>query len=188
MRKARHRALPGAAGRGCRIGDRLLRAPFGFEAAHSAYLRLAAFDAGPVNRLLDTLTAEAQTFARQGIGDTEPVIEVTAYMRYAGQGWEIPVEVGARRRFEAGDGVMLKERFEAAYRRFFGRPIEGLDAEIVSWSVRASSPRAPSAHLEMTRALSKPAPRGKRECSTRRVADSSRRACSIGMNWRWARA
>ncbi|MCP6280616.1 hydantoinase/oxoprolinase family protein, partial [Klebsiella pneumoniae] len=32
--------------------------------------------------------------------------------------------------------------------RFFGRPIEGPDIEIVSWSVRASSPLPPVARIE----------------------------------------
>ena len=49
-------------------------------------------------------------------------------MRYAGQGWEIPVR-SRRRAVRDDDRLMLKERFEAEYQRFFGRPIHGLDAE-----------------------------------------------------------
>ena len=50
-----------------------------------------------VNRVVASLTEEAVAFARQGMGDAQPLLEVTAYMRYAGQGWEIPVDVAARR-------------------------------------------------------------------------------------------
>jgi N-methylhydantoinase A len=152
--------VPPGAGVGSAIG--FLRAPFGFEAARSAYMRLAAFDAAAVNRLVDGLTAEAVAFARQGIGDVQPLLEQTAYMRYAGQGWEIPVEIDLQRKFGEDDGSLLKQSFEDAYRRFFGRPIEGLDAEIVSWSVRASSPRLPTAAIEQTPAQSQPAPHARR--------------------------
>jgi N-methylhydantoinase A len=125
-------------------------------------MRLAAFDAAAVNRLVDGLTAEAVAFARQGIGDVQPLLEQTAYMRYAGQGWEIPVEIDLQRKFGEDDGSLLKQSFEDAYRRFFGRPIEGLDAEIVSWSVRASSPRLPTAAIEQTPAQSQPVPHAHR--------------------------
>jgi N-methylhydantoinase A len=163
--------VPPGAGVGSAIG--FLRAPFGFEAARSAYMRLAAFDAEALNRLVESLTAEAVAFARQGIGDVQPLLEQTAYMRYAGQGWEIPVEVTVQRSFVADDGSLLKDTFEAAYQRYFGRPIAGLDAEIVSWSVRASSAVQQAVAVEETPALSQPAPHG-----NRRLFDSASREFS----------
>lgn len=153
--------VPPGAGVGSAIG--FLRAPFGFEAARSAYMRLDGFDAAAVNRLLESLTAEAVAFARQGIGEDEPLLEQTAYMRYAGQGWEIPVDIAVHRRFVDGDRAGLMQSFEAAYRRFFGRPIDGLDAEIVSWSVKASSPRAAVTPIDEVPALSNPTPHGRRD-------------------------
>ena len=153
--------VPPGAGVGSAIG--FLRAPFGFEAARSAYMRLDEFDAAAVNRLLESLTAEAVAFARQGIGEDEPLLEQTAYMRYAGQGWEIPVDIAVHRRFVDGDRAGLMESFEAAYRRFFGRPIDGLDAEIVSWSVKASSLRAAVTPIDEVPALSNPTPHGRRD-------------------------
>ncbi len=160
--------VPPGAGVGSAIG--FLRAPFGFEAARSAYMRLSCFDAAAVNTLIDSLTGEAVAFAREGGGHLDPLLERTAYMRYAGQGWEIPVEIEPVRRFADGDGSLLKEHFESAYRRFFGRPIDGLDAEIVSWSVRASSPRPPVAPVEETGPLSTASPEG-----TRRLFDAASR-------------
>ena len=165
--------VPPGAGVGSAIG--FLRAPFGFEAARSAYMRLGEFDAEFVNRLLESLTTEAVDFARQGIGDIEPVLEQTAYMRYAGQGWEIPVDIDVRRRFGSDDRASLKESFEAAYRRFFGRPIEGLDAEIVSWSVKASSPRPPVTPVAAVTASGTPAATGTRklfDAASRRFAEA----------------
>jgi N-methylhydantoinase A len=152
--------VPPGAGVGSAIG--FLRAPFGFEAARSAYMRLAAFDAARLNVLVESLAVEAAAFARQGMGDAEPRFEHTAYMRYAGQGWEIPVEVEAARAFVDDDRRMLKERFESAYQRFFGRAIQGLDAELVSWSVRASAPLPAPRPATMTSARLRPAPAGTR--------------------------
>ena len=66
-------------------------------------------------------------------------MECTAYIRYVGQGWEIPVDVEIRKYTDA-DAATLRRRFEEVYAVHFGRAIEGLDAEIISWSLRASSP------------------------------------------------
>jgi N-methylhydantoinase A len=63
-------------------------------------------------------------------------------MRYAGQGWDIPVPL-ADDNFDAASAEMIAASFEKEYERFFGRAIEGLDIEIVSWSVKASSPLPP---------------------------------------------
>jgi N-methylhydantoinase A len=153
--------VPPGAGVGSAIG--FLRAPFGFEAARSAYMHLARFDADAVNRLLEALTREAEAFMRAGAGNLEPLLEQTAYMRYAGQGWEIPVDVEPGHRFGDDGARLLKERFESAYARFFGRAIDGLDAEIVSWSVRASSPRPPAIPVEETPPLTHPAGDGLRQ-------------------------
>jgi N-methylhydantoinase A len=59
-------------------------------------------------------------------------------MRYLGQGWEIPVPLPDRA-FGPDDAAGLQEAFRAAYARHFGRAIdglEGLEIEIVTWSVR----------------------------------------------------
>ena len=128
--------VPYGAGVGSALG--FLRAPFGFESARSGFMKLNVFDADQVNTLLVSMEEEATTFARQGLKDVDPILERVAYMRYAGQGWEIPVSVPVRD-FTAEDQHYLKDEFEKVYVRFFGRAIDGLDVEIVSWSVRASS-------------------------------------------------
>jgi N-methylhydantoinase A len=69
--------------------------------------------------------------------------EITAFMRYAGQGWEIPVALPDRA-FHAGDAALLRDSFRANYARFFGRAIDGLDGleiEIVTVSVKAEEIR-----------------------------------------------
>ena len=154
--------VPPGAGVGSAIG--FLRAPFSYEAVRSHYVALDRFDPDEVNAVVAELVAEASSFAAEGIaagaaavsGDqnaegadaaVEPLIERWAYMRYAGQGWEIPVEVDAAS-FDAQGGELLAVEFAKAYESIFGRAIEGLAIEAVSWSVRASLPRAPAARVE----------------------------------------
>ncbi len=95
--------VPPGAGVGSAIG--FLRAPFAYEAVRSHYARLDDFDPVEVREMLSELTAEAVSFVREAVAasgaDTgdgsapEPTIERWAHMRYAGQGWEIPVELPA---------------------------------------------------------------------------------------------
>ena len=59
-------------------------------------------------------------------------------MRYRGQGWEIPVAIPEGRFDEVAADSLLTE-FTKTYERFFGRAIEGLAIEAVSWAVRVAS-------------------------------------------------
>lgn len=133
--------VPPGAGVGSAIG--FLRAPFGFESVRSAYLRLSRFDAGKVNDVLHELKDEATSFVHQGAPGITPVLECIAYMRYVGQGWEIPVPIDVRR-YRDEDAATFRQLFDEEYEKAFGRVIDGLDVEIVSWSLRASSQVPPA--------------------------------------------
>ena len=128
--------VPPGAGVGSAIG--FLRAPFAFESVRSAYVRLSRFDAEAVNAVIFELKEEATSFVRSGAPEVDPECECTAYMRYVGQGWEIPVPV-AIKRYGVEDGELFRRMFSERYAFFFGRVIDGLDVEIVSWSLRAAS-------------------------------------------------
>ncbi|WP_313193355.1 hydantoinase/oxoprolinase family protein [Shinella zoogloeoides] len=136
--------VPPGAGVGSAIG--FLRAPFGYESVRSAVFNLSQFDFAEANRLVDAMQAEALGFVEGGLDSGAPVIERTLFMRYAGQGWDIPVPLDAET-FDAGSAARIAGQFEREYERFFGRAIEGLDIEIVSWSVKASSPLPPVARV-----------------------------------------
>jgi N-methylhydantoinase A len=103
----------------------------------SLYTRIDEFDYAAVNTLLHDLTAEAETFVRQGT-DAELVIERQVSMRYKGQGWEIPVRLSAGD-FDVFAAENLGGVFTKAYEEFFGRAIADLPIEAVSWSVRVAS-------------------------------------------------
>ncbi len=142
--------IPPGAGVGSAIG--FLKAPFGYEALASKLVPLSVFDAGTVNALLDELKATAEGFVRTG---TEGAIlrEITAFMRYRGQGWEIPVALPDRA-FTAADVVALRDRFQTSYAQFFGRAIGGLDGleiEIVTFSVKAQDRVPETARLTLMR-------------------------------------
>jgi N-methylhydantoinase A len=151
--------VPPGAGVGSAIG--FLRAPFGFEAVRSALVRLDDFDAQGLNAILAEMREEALGFVRQGGDIGTPDIECTAYMRYVGQGWEIPVTIG-QETFAPGDEARVKEAFERAYTRFFGRPVEGLPIEIVSWAVKAASELPPVEPVKEIAAAEAASPRGER--------------------------
>jgi N-methylhydantoinase A len=137
--------IPPGAGVGSAIG--FLRAPFGFEAVRGAFLRLSEFDADWTNRLIAELGEEAERFARAGAPEAELVREIKAYMRYQGQGWEIVVML-PNRDFVADDAAEIRRLFEAEYIRLFGRALEGLDIEIMNWSVQVRSELLQSARVE----------------------------------------
>ena len=142
--------VPSGAGVGSAIG--FLKAPFAYEALASKVVRLGRFDAGAVNTMLTELRQTAEGFVRSG---TSAAIncETIAYMRYQGQGWEIPVTLPDRM-LRDEDVDLIREAFRANYAQFFGRAIDGLDGleiEIVTWSVKASDTRnAPESHKLLT--------------------------------------
>ena len=128
--------IPPGAGVGSAIG--FLKAPFSYEASKGLFQRLDEFDAAAVNAALKEMEAEARAFVSAGAGDAETEIKLTAFMRYAGQGWEIPV-ILPYREFSADDNAQLQSAFETAYRGLFGRIIEDLAIEVTNWSLMVAS-------------------------------------------------
>ena len=84
--------VPPDAGVGSAVG--FLRAPFAYEAVRSFYTSTVDFDVDGANQVLAELTEEAVAFVREGT-DADVVVERQVAMRYKGQGWEIPVRLGA---------------------------------------------------------------------------------------------
>ena len=130
--------VPVGAGVGSAIG--FLLAPFSYEATRSFYATSENFDAVGVRAVLEELAAEAEAFVRMGTSEAVTA-EREVLMRYRGQGWEIPVAL-PHGDFDEIAAQELTTTFVKAYEAFFGRAIEGLTIEAVSWSVRVSSARA----------------------------------------------
>lgn len=131
--------VPPGAGVGSAIG--FLRAPFSFEANRTLFMRLAQFDTARVTRLFDEMEQEATRVVRSCGWDGAIQAEYKLYMRYAGQGWEIPVTLRPEEA-RAADPDTILQRFEHEYANLFGRTVKGLAAEITVWSVNAHTPQA----------------------------------------------
>ncbi|WP_372802194.1 hydantoinase/oxoprolinase family protein [Paracoccus seriniphilus] len=160
--------VPPGAGVGSAIG--FLRAPFSFEANRSVYMKLSDFDADRISKLLRELKDEATGFVRT-CDEVSPILaEFKVYMRYSGQGWEIPISLTEEQAM-APDAATFLARFEEDYAKLFGRTVAGMDVEITVWSVNATTPPeevarsvttdgAASARLDETRQLFDPASGG----------------------------
>ncbi len=138
--------IPQGAGVGSAIG--FLRTPFGYEAVGSKVMALSAFDAGVLNDLLNDLKATAEGFVRDG-SDGEITRDIVGFMRYRGQGWEIPVPLPDRA-FTDVDRDLIAQSFRDRYAQFFGRAIDGPQIEFVTFSVKAQVSRPQGARHDLT--------------------------------------
>ncbi|MEO1141747.1 MAG: hydantoinase/oxoprolinase family protein [Pseudomonadota bacterium] len=129
--------VPPGAGVGSAIG--FLRAPFSFEATRSVYMKLSDFDPAKITTILTNLKEEATGFVRNCDAEAEILADFKVYMRYTGQGWEIPITLTEDQALNPDKETFLR-LFEEDYTKLFGRPVQGLDAEITVWAVNATTP------------------------------------------------
>jgi N-methylhydantoinase A len=131
--------IPEGAGVGSAIG--FLRAPFSFEANRSVFMKARGFDPAKVRALFADMEQEATRFVRSCEATAPITADYKVYMRYKGQGWEIPVPLTPQQAAEADPDTFL-QRFEQDYAALFGRTVEGMEVEITVWSVNAHTPPA----------------------------------------------
>ena len=124
--------VPSGAGVGSAIG--FLRAPVGYEVVRSLYQRFSSFDVGAVNALLAEMETEAMGVVEQGSFGAPTAQTRIAYMRYVGQGHEIPVPLPARPLVQ-DDVAAIRAAYDTEYTRFYDRPVPGSDVEIMSYAV-----------------------------------------------------
>ena len=125
--------VPPGAGVGSAIG--FLRAPVGYEVVRSQYARLGRFDPVAAHDLLAAMAADAAAVVEPGRFGAPTRTVRTAFMRYVGQGHEIPVRLS--------DGPLhaaaLRAAFDAEYARFYDRPVPGSDVEVMSYAVSVAT-------------------------------------------------
>ena len=126
--------IPQGAGVGSAIG--FLRAPFSFESNRTHFMPHAGFAPHAVRALFADMVAEATRFVRTCVPDAPILADFKVYMRYKGQGWEIPVPLTPTQAEQADPAVFLA-RFEQEYTTLFGRTVAGMAVEITVWSVNA---------------------------------------------------
>ena len=156
--------VPTGAGVGSAIG--FLRAPFSFEATRSVYMKLSDFAPDTVKQLLSELESEATGFVRTCDAKAPIKAEYKVYMRYTGQGWEIPIALDAAQAANP-DAATFQALFEKDYTTLFGRTVAGMDIEITVWAVNATTeaaradplaetPKGASGAVDTTRTLFDP--------------------------------
>jgi N-methylhydantoinase A len=152
--------VPTGAGVGSAIG--FLRAPFSFEATRSLYMKLSDFNAGTIRDVLADLQREATAFVRSCDANADIQPEFKAYMRYTGQGWEIPIVLTPQQAANP-DKDTFQRLFEEDYANLFGRVVDGMDIEMTVWAVNATTPPAPVQAIEPARIFSEAPIAGTRE-------------------------
>ncbi len=133
--------VPTGAGVGSAIG--FLRAPVGYEVVRSLYQRFSTLDVGAVNALLGDMTEEAEAVVAEGSFGAATRQVRTAFMRYVGQGHEIPVSLPDRV-LTQDDVAGIRAAYDRAYAHFYDRPVPGSDVEIMSYAVQVSTLTEPA--------------------------------------------
>lgn len=132
--------VPPGAGVGSALG--FLRAPIRFEVVRSRYMRLGGLQAAAVAAMFAEMRAEAAQVLMDAGVDVAAKSQVReqrqAYMRYAGQGYEIAVDLDA---LSTTDEAAFRGGFEVAYTKLYGRTIPDMDIEVLSWTLALTAPQ-----------------------------------------------
>jgi len=148
--------FPRAAGVASAVG--MLVAPRSVEYTRGLVCTLERLDWGGVTQAIGELETQAKELMREaGAEPDQATFELTADMRYVGQGYEINVPLPSGL-VERRDSPALHAAFEAEYRRRFDRSLGNLGAEVVSWRLRVrSAPLVDRVEYELSERDSGPA-------------------------------
>ncbi|MBR0641801.1 hydantoinase/oxoprolinase family protein [Plastoroseomonas hellenica] len=151
--------VPVGAGVGSAHG--FLGAPIGYEVVRTRLVSLNAFDAGLVNDLFAAMREEAEAVVRLGAPDVALQEVRTGFMRYRGQGHEVPVILpdGV---YGAGDVAVFRAAFEATYHALYGRTIPKLEIEALTWTLSLAEAKPLPARIPDPPPAAAPAPSGRR--------------------------
>ena len=127
--------IPTNASVGSAVG--FLKAPVGYEVVKSLRMLLNRFETDKVNDLLEKMKNEAQGIIQSETGSMKFVEERFAFMRYAGQGHEIKVQVD-NNLLTQSDISKIKTSFEKKYEKLYSRILPNADIEILTWSLSLS--------------------------------------------------
>jgi len=127
--------IPTNASVGSAVG--FLKAPVGYEVVKSLRMLLNRFETDKVNDLLEKMKNEAQSIIQSETGSIKFVEERFAFMRYAGQGHEIKVQVD-NNLLTQSDISKIKTSFEKKYENLYSRILPNADIEILTWSLSLS--------------------------------------------------
>jgi N-methylhydantoinase A len=120
----------------------MLVAPRSVEYTRSLIQPVDRLDWHQVSTVIAELAARGRAVLREaGLDDERIALELMADMRYVGQGFEITVPLD-RTIPDRRDASALRQTFERDYVLRFGRDLDGVSVEVVSWRVRMIAPPA----------------------------------------------
>ncbi len=132
---ARRVIIPGDAGVGSAVG--FLLAPVSYEVVRSRQQNLNSLDISTINSLFDEMHREAMAVVSLAAGE-HPLIESRqAYMRYVGQGHELCIALPAKT-YSEENATDFRAAFERMYHNLYGHVIDGIDIEVLSWTLSLS--------------------------------------------------
>lgn len=129
--------IPPDAGVGSAVG--FLLAPISYEVVRSRQQVLANLDHQLVNDLYTEMRSEALAIVQEASTSDSLIETPQAYMRYVGQGHELAIDLPAGPYTESHRD-RFTEAFERTYANLYGHVIDGVDIEILSWTLMVSEP------------------------------------------------
>ncbi len=130
--------VPPLAGVGSALG--FFTAPVAFDLTRSHRVTLANADFTEIERLFNELEAEGAAILQQSGQDEQITFERTLMMRFVGQGAETDLSIESKP-FQQWERDQIRDLFDAAYQKLYGRTYPDTPVEFVTFKVRASLPQ-----------------------------------------------
>jgi N-methylhydantoinase A len=128
---------PAGAGVASALG--MLAAPPAFDSARSLPALLDEVSWEEVRNAIGEMTRGGMAeLLAAGIPEQHSAVELSAEMRYQGQGEPVRVPLGAG--LDGDPRRQVGEAFRAVYSRLYGRQPSGVAAEVLTWRVRVAGP------------------------------------------------
>jgi N-methylhydantoinase A len=130
--------VPPLAGVGSALG--FFTAPVAFDLTRSHRIALDGADFNEVERLFNELEHEGAAILQQAGKDENIIFERTLMMRFVGQGAETDLLI-EHKPFMQWEKSQIRELFDDAYKKLYGRTYPDTPVEFVTFKVRASLPQ-----------------------------------------------
>ncbi|MCP4628291.1 MAG: hydantoinase/oxoprolinase family protein [bacterium] len=130
--------VPPLAGVGSALG--FFTAPVAFDLTRSHRVTLEGADFNEIERLFNELEDEGAVILQQAGKDEDIIFERTLMMRFVGQGAETDLSIEPKP-FIQWEKSRIREFFDEAYKKLYGRTYPDTPVEFVTFKVRASLPQ-----------------------------------------------
>lgn len=132
--------IPPLAGVGSALG--FFTAPVAFDLTRSHRVSLSNADFDEIEELFQSLEKEGTAILEKNIGDDTLQIERTLMMRFVGQGAETDLKI-ENCSFNEWTISDIRQLFDSAYKKLYGRTYPETEIEFVTFKVRVSEVKKP---------------------------------------------